>query len=135
MDLIVFVVVEREELLTHKRWRFCAVHVAGLPLRHAGPCISTTVHAFPQIPARGKLHDRRCKARVEGLISTSSASKMGFPLTVSLQLNAPHICLACCEANARSSEVICHKSLPLRRVKSFIHGLMRLVIQRVRPDW
>lgn len=76
---------------------------------------------------------------LEGLISTSPASEMGFLPTVSLKLNALHICLACdrigCEVNARGSEVIYHKSPPLWRVKSFIHSLMRLVIQRVRPSW
>lgn len=40
-----------------------------------------------------------------------------------------------CKVNAYSGEVIHYKSFPLWRVKSFIHSLMRLVIQGARPDW
>lgn len=38
-----------------------------------------------------------------------------------------------CKVKVYSSEIIHYKSFPLRRVKSFIHSLMRLVIQRSMP--
>lgn len=132
MDPIVFcwnVAVNKEELLTHKPWHF--VHFVLQNCRWG-------TQAEPQSLLSPNPNNRETAWQMArtlsgSLISTSSA------WTASLKLNAPHICLACdrigCEANACRSEVIYHKSLPLQRVKSFIHGLMRLVIQRVRPDW
>ncbi len=90
--------------------------------------------------------------RVKVLISISSAFMVGVLLAYQRKKQPPlsdvfllpfytliDIRLACdrigCKVNAYSVEVIHYKSFPLWRVKSFIHSLMRLVIQGARPDW
>lgn len=78
-------------------------------------------------------------------LSSSISKNNKTPLSETFYIQQPAfyilivIHLACdkiwCKEYAYSSEVIHYKSFPLWRVKSFIHSLMRLVIQGAHPDW
>ena len=80
-------------------------------------------------------HESRCLIKEEKHLSERCCISLHPPPFYILT----DIRLACdrsmwCKVNTYSGEVIHYKSFPLWRVKSFIHSLMRLVIQRARPD-